>query len=177
MQHAHNPKHSPNISIAVAHSCTTSEVPLFSLQQHKGVNMNVPTYVIAHSMRASISHAFGEHRDHCGSKCVNHFNELLYPRRCLCSKTAHHMPMPSAHVRKVLRSRTHVHACSFCCTGDVRMHGLKCMLLHSLASCRWDMRVVCACMSCVLCLFFEFTCENLHVCPSLKIATVSSLQS
>ena len=176
MQQAHNPKHSPNKSIAVAPGCTMSEVALCSPQQHKGVSMNVKTFVFANNMRASITHTFDAHGDHCGSKFVHHSNALLYPRGCLYSKTTHHMLMLSANASKLLRSTTHVHACSFCCPGYVRTHGFRSTLLESLASCSWYMCVVCACVYCVLCLFLESTCEYLQVCPSLKIATVSSLR-
>ena len=80
MQQAHNPKHSPNRCIAVAPGCTMSEASLCSQQEQKRVSMNVTTYVFAHSRGASIIHAFDAHSDHCGSKCVNRLNDLLYPR-------------------------------------------------------------------------------------------------
>ena len=102
-----------------------AEVPLCSPQQHKGVSMNLKTFAFAHHMRASITHAFDAHMDHCGSKSVNHFNELLYPQGCLYRKTTHHMFMANANVPKLQRSTTHVHACSLCWLGHVRMHGLR----------------------------------------------------
>ena len=138
--------------------------------------MNVKTFVFANSRKASITHALNAHADHSGSKAVQHLNALLYPRRCLYSKTTYHMLKLSANVSKLLRSTTHVHACSFCCPVYVRLHGIRSMWLQWLASCPWYMCVVCACVYHVLCSFLESTCEYLQVCPSLKIATVSSLR-
>ena len=146
MQQHHNLKRSPNKCITVALGCKMLKVALCSPQQHKGVSMNVKTFVFANSMRASITHAFDAHGDHCGSKFVQHSNALLYPRGCLYSKTTHHMLKLSANVSKLLRSTMHVQSCSFCCPVYVRLLVIRSMWLQWLAPCPWYMCVVCACV-------------------------------